>query len=225
MYESLLCLPYFQGMSKDDITEILGKVTLEFKRYSDGDTIFSKGEKCDKFTILTQGTVSVVSNSPDNSYSITEPIYAPFTIEPYSIFGYDTKYRRDYVAKGDCTILSIDKQYIFGELSKHNIFTINLLNIISRKTQQMDERIWNYDSTTLQGRIIEFIANHCETQKGEKHISIKMERLAALLCETRLNVSKALNEMQDAGYLTLHRGGITIHAIEKSLQEIAKTRE
>lgn len=225
MYESLLCLPYFQGMSKDDITEILGKVTLEFKRYSDGDTIFSKGEKCDKFTILTQGTVSVVSNSPDNSYSITEPIYAPFTIEPYSIFGYDTKYRRDYVAKGDCTILSIDKQYIFGELSKHNIFTINLLNIISRKTQQMDERIWNYDSTTLQGRIIEFIANHCETQKGEKHISIKMERLAALLCETRLNVSKALNEMQNAGYLTLHRGGITIHTIEKSLQEIAKTRE
>ena len=219
MYESLLCLPYFQGMSKDDITAILGKVTLEFKRYSDGDVIFSKGEKCDKFTILTQGTVSGISNSPDNSYTITESLCAPFTIEPYSIFGYDTKYRRDYIAKGDCTILSIDKHYIYGELSRHDIFTINLLNIISRKTQQIEERIWNYDSTALHGRIAQFIANLCETQKGEKHISIKMERLAALLCETRLNVSKALNEMQDTGHLTLHRGGITIHAIERLLKD------
>ena len=217
MYESLLCLPYFQGMSKDDITAILGKVTLEFKRYGDGDIIFRQGEKCDKFAILTQGKASSVNNAPDKSYSIVEELSAPITIEPYSIFGYDTKFQRDYIAKDDCTILSIDKQYIFGELSKHNIFTINLLNIICRKTQQTRERIWNYNSTKIPGRIVQFIANHCETQKGEKHISIKMERLAALLCETRLNISKALNEMQDAGHLTLHRGVITIHAIEKTL--------
>ena len=219
MYESLLCLPYFQGMSKDDITAILGKVTLEFKRYGDGDIIFRQGEKCNKFTILTQGKVSGVNNAPDKSYSIAEELSAPLTIEPYSIFGYDTKFQRDYIAKDNCTVLSIDKQYIFGELSKHNIFTINLLNIICRKTQQTRERIWNYNSTKIPGRIVQFIANHCETQKGEKQISIKMERLAALLCETRLNISKALNEMQDAGHLTLHRGGITIHAIDKTLKD------
>ena len=206
-------------MSKDDITAILGKVTLEFKRYGDGDIIFRQGEKCNKFTILTQGKVSGINNAPDKSYSIAEELSAPLTIEPYSIFGYDTKFQRDYIAKDDCTVLSIDKQYIFGELSKHNIFTINLLNIICRKTQQTRERIWNYNSTRIPGRIVQFIANHCETQKGEKQISIKMERLAALLCETRLNISKALNEMQDAGHLTLHRGGITIHAIENTLND------
>ena len=220
MYESLLRLPYFQGMSKDDITSILGKVTLEFRRYSNGDTIFSKGERCDKFTILTQGTLLCATYAPDNTFCITEHIGAPFTIEPYSIFGYDTTYKKDYTADGECTVLSIDKQYIFGELSRHNIFTINLLNIICRKTQQMEERIRNFNSTTLPGRILQYIANRCETQKGEKHISIKMERLATLLCETRLNVSKALNEMQDAGHLTLHRGGITVHAIEKALKDI-----
>ena len=220
MYESLLRLPYFQGMSKDDITSILGKVTLEFERYGDGDTMFRKGEKCEKFTIITQGTVSCATHAPDGTFCITESLGAPFTIEPHSIFGYDTTYKKDYTANGDCTVLLIDKQYIFGELSKHNIFTINLLNIICRKTQQMEEHIMNFNSTTLPGRILQYIANRCETQKGDKHISIKMERLATLLCETRLNVSKALNEMQDAGYLTLHRGGITIHAIEKALKDI-----
>lgn len=217
MYESLLCLPYFQGMSRDDITAILGKVTLEFRRYADGETIFSKGEKCEKFTILTQGMVSATTAAPDGTFLITEGLTAPFTIEPYSIFGYDTTFQRNYTAKSACTILTIDKLHIFGELSKHNIFTINLLNTISRKTQQMNGHAWDYDSTNLHGRIAQFIAARCETQKGEKHISTKMERLATLLCETRLNVSKALNEMQEAGHLTLHRGGITIHAIENTL--------
>lgn len=219
MYESLLCLPYFQGMSKDDITAILGKVTLEFKRYGDGGTIFRQGEKCNQFAILTQGTISCTAYSPDKSYSITEEIDTPFTIEPYSIFGYETKYKRDYTAKGNCTILTIDKQHLFGELSKHKIFTINLLNIICRKTQQMEERVWNYDSTTIPGRIVQFIANRCEILRGEKHISIKMECLATHLCETRLNISKALNEMQTAGHLTLHRGGITVHDIGKTLKD------
>ena len=218
MYESLLCLPYFQGMSRDDITAILGKVTLEFRRYADGETIFSKGEKCEKFTILTQGMVSATTAAPDGTFLITESLTAPFTIEPYSIFGYDTTFQRNYTAKSACTILTIDKLHIFGELSKHNIFTINLLNTISRKTQQMNGHAWDYDSTNLHGRIAQFIAARCETQKGEKHISTKMERLATLLCETRLNVSKALNEMQEAGHLTLHRGGITIHAIENTLE-------
>lgn len=218
MYESLLCLPYFQGMSKDDITAILGKVTLEFKKYDDGETIFRKGEKCNHFTILIQGKLSAVTPSPNGSYCITEEADAPFTIEAYSIFGYDTKYKRDYISKGNSTTLSIDKQHIFGELSRHHIFTINLLNIISRRAQQMDEHLWLYDSNTIPGRIAQFIAARCETQKGEKHIAIKMEQLATLLCETRLNISKALNEMQEAGFLALHRGGITVHAIEKVLE-------
>lgn len=216
MYDSILTLPYFQGMSKDDITAILGKVTLEFKKYGNGDVIMRKGEECDKFILITQGKVSGIT-SPDKTLCITEEFQAPYGIEPYSIFGYDTRYKRDYIAKGDCTTLAIDKQHIFGELSKHHIFTINLLNIICRKTQQMNEQIWQYTATTLPGRIAQFIATRCETQKGEKHISAKMERLAALLCETRLNISKALNEMQDAGFITLHRGGITVHAIEKML--------
>lgn len=219
MYETLLCLPYFQGLSKDDITAILGKVTLEFKRYGDGDVIFRQGEKCDKFVILTQGKASGTTTAPDGTYHIKEELNAPQTIEAYSIFGYNTCYQREYTAKGECTVLTIDKQHIFGELSKHNIFTINLLNIICRRTQQMTEHLWHFNSATITGRIAQFIAKRCETQKGEKHIAIKMERLATLLCETRLNISKALNEMQDSGYLTLHRGGITIHDIEKTLND------
>ena len=218
MYESLLCLPYFQGMSKDDITEILGKVTLEFKRYGDGDVLFRHGEPCDKFIIITQGKVTSTAFAPDKSYSITEELDAPVAIEPHSTFGYDTNFKRDYIAKGECTILYIDKHHLFGELRKHDIFTINLLNQVCRKAQQREHEIWNYNHTSIAGKIARFIAMRCDSTKGEKHITIKMERLATLLGETRLNISKSLNEMQEAGYLTLHRGGIAVHDLNEMIR-------
>ena len=219
MYESLLCLPFFQGMSKDDITEILGKVTLEFKRYGDGDVLFRHGEPCDKFIIITQGKVTSTAFAPDKSYTLTEELKAPVAIEPHSTFGYNTNFKRDYVAKDECTLLYIDKQHLFGELRKHDIFTINLLNQVCRKVQQKEHEVWNYNHTSIAGKIARFIAMRCDNIKGEKHIAIKMERLATLLGETRLNISKSLNEMQDAGYLTLHRGGIAVHDLNEMIRD------
>lgn len=214
MYESLLCLPYFQGMSKDDITAILDKVTFEFKKFSDGEIIYATGEKCEKFSILTRGELSTASLSPDNTYSITEIIPAPFAIEPQSMFGYDTTYKSTYTAKGECTILEIEKKYLFSEFTHHNIFTINFLNLISHNTQKQRHAIWNYTPTSIEGRIIRFISMRCNNLKGVKRVYIKMEKLATILCETRLNVSKALNNMQNQKLLELHRKEIVVPSME-----------
>lgn len=215
MYENLLLLPYFQGMSRDDITAILDKITFEFKKYSAGDTIFQNGDKCNHFAILTKGKANCTRQAPDGTYSITEEIEAPFAIEPYSMFGYNTTYKRKYSASDDCTILIIDKHYLFSDFTKHNIFNINFLNLISRKAQKVSNDIWEFTPTSIEGRIAHFIAMRCESARGIKRISIKMERLATILCETRLNVSKALNALKGKGYIELHRGEIVVHALEK----------
>lgn len=218
MYESLLSLPYFQGMSRDDITAILDKITFEFKNYADGETIYSAGDRCNHFAILTNGTVVCTHTSPDGTYSITEHLPAPYAIEPYSMFGYDTTFKSTYTAHGSCTVLTIDKQYLFSEFTKHNIFTINFLNLISLKAQKTSNLVWHNTPTSIEGRIIQFIATRCETQSGIKHINIKMERLASIICETRLNISRALNDLQEQGLIELHRGAITVQSLRKLME-------
>ena len=49
-----------------------------------------------------------------------------------------------------------------------------------------------------------------------------MERLASLLCETRLNISKALNEMQEAGLLELRRKEIVVPSLKKLTDTITE---
>lgn len=222
MYENLLRLPYFQGMSKDEITSILDKVAFDFQNLSDGDTICDIGDRCDKFIIVTNGEALSTVIAPDNTYSLTEKIEAPYAIEPYSLFGQDTTFKRKYTAKGNCTILVIDKQYLFSEFTKYEIFTINFLNLISRRAQMQSYAIWHYTPSSIKGRIVQFIGMRCNSIKGEKSVQIKMERLAGILCETRLNVSKALNEMQDEGYIELHRKEIIVPSLKKMIEEITE---
>lgn len=222
MYENLLSLPYFQGMNQDDITAILDKVIFEFIKYNEGESICNCGEDCDKFIILTQGTIQAITESPDKSYKITEEIVAPYAIEPHSMFGYNTKYKRTYIAKERCSIIAVKKKFLFTDFIKHKIFTINLLNLISHKSEIHRDIIWNNTPDTIAGRIVKFISLRCEQQHGRKILSIKMERIAEILCETRLNVSKSLNQMQEDGLLELHRKEIIIPSLRKLIDSIEK---
>ena len=215
MYENLLSLPYLQGMSKDDITAILDKVKLEFQCHGEGNTICNKGDECNKFIILTKGAITSTATAPDGSYTIEEEHKAPHAIEPYSMFGYPTIYTHNYTSKGDSTTLVIDKSYFFSEFTKQNIFTLNFMNLVSRRAQIQSSIAWNHTPTSIEGRIIMFIAQRCETTTGSKKVKIKMERLAGILCETRLNVSKALNSLQECELITLSRKEIHIPDFSK----------
>ncbi len=214
MYDNLLRLPYFQGMSRNDITSVLDKVKLEFTSYAAGSKILTQGDKCNKFIIILNGEVKTETCSSDESYRLIEIHEAPYTVEPYSIFGSSTEYNRNYYASSDCSVLKIDKSYFFSEFTKHDIFTLNLLNIISHRAQTLNRKIWQDPEHDIEQRIIQFIAMHSETLHGSKTILIKMDRMASLLCETRINVSKALNELQRKGFVKLSRKEIHIPNFE-----------
>ena len=215
MYENLLILPYFQGMSKDELTGILDKVKFEFTQYTANDEIATRGAECNRFVILIQGSIKIVSTADNHKYRIEERAQAPYAIEPYSLFGGKPQYQRSYYAQSNCSILSIDKSYFYSEFFKHQIFSINLLNLISRKIQITNDAIWNKMPCSIEGSIVRFIALRSELSGGEKWIYIKMEDLADMLQETRLNISKALNNMQEQGLVTLSRKEIYIPSFNK----------
>ena len=52
---------------------------------------------------------------------------------------------------------------------------------------------------------------------GYKMVKVKMEDLAELLGESRTNVSKGLNSLQDQGVIQLKRMGIIMNSLEKAM--------
>jgi CRP-like cAMP-binding protein len=221
MYESLMCLPYFQGMSKDDITSILDKVKLEFTHYNEGELIVSQGTPCNNLMTLMRGTVVSHCTSPGGEYTLTEEHKGHFTFEPYSLFGRSPFYCRSYYAKSDCDILTIEKSYLFKEFAKYEIFLMNILNQISQRAQQKSAQIWGQRPLTLPEKIIEFLVVRVDNIEGCKILQTKMEDLAAIIGETRINVSRTLNAFREKGVIELRRKEIII----PSFKDFIETKE
>ena len=214
MYDTLLSLPLFQGMSQADFNSLLQKIRLDFVRYEEGGTIISAGERCKSFAFLINGTVESSRTGMDGNLTYMEQIEAPCLIEPYSMFGRVGCYQRSYTAVTQCSFLMVDKQYIYTELGKYNICRMNLLNILSGRVQQLDSHVWTLEGSDLRGRIIRFIRSLSDIQTGSKKLCIKMNDLAALMDATRLNVSRELNSLEAQGLISLRRKEILIPALE-----------
>jgi DNA-binding transcriptional regulator YhcF (GntR family) len=89
------------------------------------------------------------------------------------------------------------------------------MNLIATQTQKQLLQLWRRTPVSLQERIRRFFIQHCVYPAGHKVFNILMERLADELNDSRLNVSKALNQMQREGVIELHRGRVVIPQLER----------
>ena len=181
-----------------------------FGRHADGERIAAQGSPCNSLTLLVRGKLTSKCVSPDGRYTLTEEIATPFAFEPYSLFGLSPTYRSSYYANGECDTLTIEKAYLFDELSHYNIFLMNMMNLLCQRAQLKTSQIWNARQLPLPEKIVEFIAVRSESQEGCKTLQIKMDDLADILGETRINVSRALNLLQENKLIELRRKEIHI---------------
>jgi Cyclic nucleotide-binding domain. len=210
MFSTLLQLPLFQGLSQEDFTNILGKVKLHFSKHKEGETIINATDPCTGLIFLLQGEITVTTVSEDLSFALVERFEAPYLIEPASLFGMNTCYRSTYIADSDIGAVSIDKSYILKELFKYEIFRLNYVNNICNRIQSFYKKTWNTAPESIEDKIINFIQLLVEKPEGAKSLKIKMEDLARHVDDTRLNVSKALNDLQEKGLVELNRKEIFI---------------
>lgn len=220
MYDNLLLLPLFQGLSKNDLTTIIEKVKFHFLTYQDNDTIIRQGDACHELCFLLNGTITVQTTDDEHAFSLSEAMDAPFFIEPQSLFGMHPNYTATYRSKGQSKILKIDKSYIFTELDKYEIIRLNYLNILSNRSQVVYQKLWDSHIGDLNQKFVKFIALRSQNQEGEKLLQITMEDLANLINETRISVSRLLNELQDKNLLQLKRKEIYIPDFKKLTDDL-----
>ena len=213
MYNTLLQLPLFQGMSRTELSEVVEKVKLHFLRIEAKKKIFSQGESCNKLVFLLSGELTSETHAPCGTFSLIETFDKPQMIEPHSLFGKRPSYKATYTAKSDVSLLTIDKQYIYGVLDKYEVFRMNLLNLLSNKAEQFHAHIWSISPQPLEGRLAHFVRSLCTTPHGPKTLRIRMDDLATLLDDTRLNISRVLNKWQQSGIIEMRRKEFVFHTI------------
>ena len=212
MYDTLLQLPLFQGMCKDDFTSIIEKVKFHFQNYSKGKKIISQGENCMQIVFLLSGEIA--SESTHSNYTLSEYFQGPAIIEPQSLLGISPCYTATYIANDDARILTIDKSSVTNELMNYEIFRLNYMNLLCSQVQTLRQKAWNQQIGNLNEKLIHFFLMRCQKKQGTKMLNITMNDLAILLNENRINVSRCLNKWQEQGLIQLRRKEIFIPQLE-----------
>lgn len=211
MYNSLLQIPLFQGISTTDLTEILEKVKIHFKKVSKGETFIREGEKCENIVFVINGSIESIFTGKNSKLVFKEKYLNTQIIEPYSLFGVQTQYTKSYCALTETDLVYIEKKYFLPQFRQYDIFNINILNLLCSRIQASNNKILLCNAYTPEEKILELFAKLSDFRSGEKVMQIKMEDLAKLIGETRLTTSKALNAMRVKNILSLKRKEIVLN--------------
>lgn len=214
LYDSLQSSPLFQGLTSDNLLQIIGQTKFTFRKIAAGDIIKKEGEQCNRLALVVNGQAKSIAYADDHSYSIEENVAAPYTLQPECMFGLQLHYTRTFIATTTCDIVEIDKDDLMRISDEFIIFRMNLVNYISALSQKTTRKLWHPIPADAHDRIVHFIKTHCSSPTGPKTMRIKMTRLAQETGLGRRAVSEILNTMQDENLLTFSRGIIEINHIE-----------
>lgn len=215
LYDTLLRFTLFQGMGHDELEQLVAGTRLDFIKLPRAATLLHEGDPVGRLLLLTNGTLRAVTRSADRGYAVAEQIRPPFTIEPERIFGLHQASARTFEATTDANLIAIDKAEVAALCGRFMAFRLNMANMLATQTQRSADSLWLPPAADLAGRIVRFIAERCLTTRGPKEIHIMMERLAYEVNDSRLNVSRALRGLREAGMIKTTRGKITVDALER----------
>ena len=175
------------------------------------------GDPCTHLYFLINGTLKIETFSDDSRYSVIEQMSSPYILQQESIFGYYQRYTHNFYALTDANFLTLDKEEVVRLSEDFLVFRLNLMNHLATQTQKLIQSQWRRSPLSLRERIVRFFFQHTLYPAGPKTFHILMERLAEEVNDSRLNVSRTLNRMQEAGVIELHRGRIEIPQLERLL--------
>lgn len=215
MFEKLQELPLLMGLSKGELMSIVERVKFDFHKHAEGTTLVSQGERCDRIVYVLSGTVCADLQDAHRGFLLSETTDGvPMVLEPQNLWGMKQRFARTYSLVTEGSTCSIDKRQLSSLISNYELVKTNVLSLVCNKLQGVTSQLCEPWPDTTEGRIVRFIRNLALTDTGRKVLHIKMQTLAELTCDTRLNVSQALNRWQRDGLVSIRRGVIEIYQFE-----------
>ncbi len=197
-------------MSSDELHQVVAHTRFEFIKLAKGKRVVKAGEVCHHLYLLTNGSLTAETVSPDGAYRVEEDIQPPYIIQPERFAGISQRHTATFTTSSESHIIAINKREATLLTERFTVFRMNMIGMFASRTQTLIDDEWSAPPPSLRAAIVRFLRHHSMTQDGTKRFHILMNRLAQEVNDSRLNVSRTLNGMQKEGLIQLNRGCITV---------------
>lgn len=201
MYENLMTLPLFKGVSYNRVSEIVGKIPLSFVKFSAGQTVLLAGEPCADIKFVISGSVRILIRNYTDRFRVSQTLVSPAVISPDFLFGRDTLYPGDVTAIDDVSLMRIEKKDFITLLREDDVILFNYLNMLSTNAQKAVDGVLALTSGSLEERIAFWII--ALTQMGSTDIVLQARQrdLYSLFGVQRTSFVAALDSLRSQGII------------------------
>ena len=223
MFDILMELPLFRGVSRERMSKTVGSVKFHFLKYLPGESIVEAGTACTHIKFIISGSARSKIVNPDRRFKVTQTLTAPDVIAPDYLFGRATVYPCEVVAIEPTGIMQIAKVDYMKILYSDEVFMFNYLNMLSMNAQKSVSGVLALTTGSIEERIAFWIV--ALTQPGGTDIELKCRYrdLYSFFGVQRTSFIAALDGMKEAGLIDYTTDKIVFNS-RKSLVELLESR-
>lgn len=197
IFEKMLQLPLFQGVTLERMSQIAGKAKFNFLKILPGNSFIHAGETCSHLTFMINGKARLVTTNSNDRFRISQTVSAPAVLMPQYMFGRETRFPGSATAIETVNLLQVSKEDYLNILKSDPVFTLNYLNMLATGAQLPIDGILSVTSGDISMRLALWVV--CLTQAGATDIEIccKKRDLYAIFGVPRGAFMTALDQMRD----------------------------
>lgn len=136
MYETIMELPLFKGIGSERLSLMLEKTSVEFVNYNPGDVIAMSDTPVRSLDFVLKGEIKLSYQMVVYPIKIIETRPPGSVIGALRLFGINTDYGCECVAKDNVSVLRIGKENYLNILLSDRIYLLNYMNYLSAAAQR-----------------------------------------------------------------------------------------
>jgi CRP-like cAMP-binding protein len=222
IFDTLLHLPLFQGVSHERLRETVEKVPFHFLKFKRGEKIIDRGDKCTHVRFIVSGNVRMTYESRKLKFSISHELSGPEVIAPDYLFGLDTSYPFTLKAIDECGILQLSKNDYVSMLQTDNVFLYNILNYLSRNSQSFKSQLLNAEQVTVTERLVMLVSAFTSQRSKNIVLEFRQRDLCRILGARRPALMTTIDELMTAEYIEMPSNTTMLIKDRKQLLEWLK---
>lgn len=201
--EGIRKCPLFEGLTDNEIIDLMHTVRYRVIRLYKGDFLFVAGDDCLHANILIDGEVVAYLESASDRYIRMSTFHAGNMFAPAFLFAQDRRYPVTVQATTNTKvlrILSADFERLLeldSRLSKN--FTVILSNLIAGLTKKVEMLL-----SSVRDKVVFFLREEQRRQQSNTiQLSMSRQELADHFGIQKYSLQRALNELQESGAIRI----------------------
>lgn len=210
MFEILMELPLFRGVSRERIAETVGMAKFHFLKYLSGETIVEAGTQCSHIKFIISGSVRSSISNPDGRFKVSQTLTAPAVIAPDYLFGRATNYPCNVTAIDNTGILQIAKSDYIKILNSDEVFLFNYLNMLAMNAQKSVGGVLALTTGSIEERIAFWLVALTQAAGTDITLECRQRDIYSFFGVQRTSFIASLDAMKDRGMLNYDQNKIEV---------------